>query len=108
MPVCMIYVIFKDQAQARNISQILVQERLVACANIFPAHESLYWWDGAVQNTAENAVIYKTRFDNFAAVRAKILELHSYECPCIVALPIEQGHEDFLKWVDNMSSRVRE
>lgn len=72
----------------------------MACANIFPAHQSLYWWEGAVQSASETAVIYKTRAENFEAVKDKILSLHPYECPCIIALPIEKGHAGFLEWIE--------
>ncbi len=99
MEICLIYATYKDVAQARDISKALVEARLVACANILPAHESLFWWDGAVQNAPEVAVICKTRAENFAAVEARIKELHSYDCPCIVALPIEAGHKPFLEWI---------
>ena len=107
MSAILIYATYKDVAQARDISKALVEARLVACANILPAHESLYWWDGAVQNAFEVAVIYKTRAENFAAVEAKIKELHSYDCPCIVALPIGQGYKPFLDWImDNSKESV--
>ena len=99
MDIYLLYVTYKDRQQAQEISKILVEARLVACANIFPAHESLYWWDGAVQNATETAVLYKTRAENFAAVEAKIKAFHSYECPCIVALPIEKGYKPFLDWI---------
>lgn len=100
MSALMIYITYPNAKQARDISKVLVERRLVACANIFPAHESLFWWDGAVQSSAERAVIYKTTDDKFDAVRDAVLELHGYECPCIVALPIEKGHEPFMRWIE--------
>lgn len=99
METLFIYVAYKDEAQAQEISSTLVGERLVACANIFPAHRSLYWWDGSVQSASEIAVVYKTVSANFEAVRDRIVQIHSYTCPCIVALPIEMGHLPFLQWI---------
>lgn len=100
METLIIYVTYKDEAQAQEISSVLVESRLVACANMFPAHRSLYWWDGGVQSASEVAVIYKTVAENFDRVREVILDRHSYECPCIVGLPIEKGHFPFLQWIE--------
>lgn len=105
MAFILVYVTYKDQEQARDVSKVLVGDRLVACANILPAHESLYWWDGAVQNASEVAVIYKTRAETFDAVADKIRALHSYECPCIVALPIDAGYAPFLQWITEQTHR---
>lgn len=96
----MIYVTYPTDECAREISRALLEGRLVACANIFPAHESLYWWEGKVQSAAETAVIYKTTNDEFEALQDKIAELHPYDCPCIVALPIENGYAPFLQWIE--------
>lgn len=96
----LIYVTYPDLAFARDISHTLIESYLAACANIFPAHESVYHWEGKVQSACEIAVIYKTANDKFDALRDKILELHPYDCPCIVALPIEKGHEAFLQWIE--------
>lgn len=95
-----LYVTYPNLPLARDVSRILIESRLAACANIFPVHESLYWWEGQVQSAPEIAVIYKTANDKFEALRDKILELHPYDCPCIVALPIEKGHDAFLQWIE--------
>lgn len=99
MQILMIYVTYPALEMAREVSRILVEERLVACANIFPAHESLYHWDGAVQSENEVAVIYKTAQTRYAPLQARILALHPYECPCIAAMPIEKTHDDFARWI---------
>lgn len=96
----MIYVTYPFLDLARDVSRALIESRLVACANIFPAHESLYHWEGKVQSDTEIAVIYKATSDKFNAIRDKILELHTYDCPCIVVLPIEKGHDAFLQWIE--------
>ena len=95
----MIYATYASAEEAQKISKTLVEERLVACANIMPGHQSLYWWEGKVEEGQEVAVIYKTRAERFDEVKERILALHSYDVPCIVSWPIEQGHEAFLDWI---------
>ncbi len=72
----------------------------MACANIMAPHQSVYWWDGKVEQGEEVAVIFKTREDLFEAVKDKIVELHSYDCPCVVAWPVTKGHAPYLEWVE--------
>ncbi|MCF8496455.1 MAG: divalent-cation tolerance protein CutA [Alphaproteobacteria bacterium] len=85
--------------EAEFISGALLEKNLVACANIFPAHKAVFRWNGALQTAQETAVFFKTRAELFPALEAEIRRIHSYECPCIVALPIETGHAPFLEWV---------
>lgn len=95
----LIYVTYPSEEAAREISKALLEVRLVACANIFPAHRALYWWEGEIADEAEVAVIYKTRRDRFEAVEAAIKERHPYDVPCIVSVPVEKAQQDFMGWV---------
>lgn len=99
MNALLVYATFESAGQAREIARHVVEARLAACANIFEAHESLYWWDGAVQNAFETAAIFKTTTERFENLKAEIIRLHSYDCPCVVALSIAGGHEAFLQWI---------
>ena len=94
-----IYTTYPNKDEARKVSEALIDARLVACANILAGHESLYRWDGAVQNETEVAVIYKTRDELFPEVEKIIKSLHSYDVPCVVAWEASLGHEPFLQWV---------
>ena len=94
-----VYVTYPSHEDAQRVSRAVIEARLAACANVFSAHQSLYWWDGAVQEDGEVAVIYKTTEAGFAALKDKIIALHPYDVPCIVAVPIEKGHQPFLDWV---------
>ncbi len=94
-----VYITCKDATEGQKIASGVVSERLAACANVMAPHQSFYWWDGSIQTGQEVAVILKTREDLFDRLKARILELHSYDTPCIVALPIENGHAPFLKWI---------
>jgi len=94
-----VYVTAKDKDEALSIGRALVTERLAACVNILDGLHSLYWWEGAVQEAREAAFIAKTRSELLPRVIARVKELHSYEVPCVVALPVLGGNPDFLDWV---------
>ena len=95
----LIYVTAPDREAALAIARNLVESRLVACANVFGGATSLYWWQGKVHEEAEAVLVAKTRSDAVAAVVDKVKEIHSYSCPCVVALPIVGGNQEFLDWI---------
>jgi periplasmic divalent cation tolerance protein len=95
-----VYTTFPDLALAQQVAQTIVRERLAACANILPAMQSYYWWEGKVDSAQEVVLIAKTRKELFEPLRARIQSLHPYSCPCIIALPIELGHAPFLNWIE--------
>lgn len=96
---CTLYVTVPDKAEAVALSRTLLQEKLVACANISGAMLSLYPWDGKICEDNERAILLKTRKDMADKVTARIQELHSYDTPCIVQWDITGGSEEYLKWV---------
>ena len=100
MPQHLVYVTAASNDEARVIAKTIVTERLAACANILAAMESVYWWDGAVQSEPEVSFILKTKSELLEPLIARIKALHSYDCPCVVALPIAAGNLDFLNWID--------
>lgn len=94
-----IFVTAKDEAQANRIAEKLVQDRLVACANIVPGIQSVFWWDGKVDRAQEVLLILKSRRRHFHAIAKTVHALHSYDCPEVIALPIVEGNKDYLKWM---------
>ncbi len=105
----LVYVTYPSVEEAQTVSRSLIESRLAACANILPAHQSMYWWDGEIQESAEVAVIYKTKPAVFDRFKDHCEELHSNEVPCIVALPIHDGHKPFLAWIaEQTGEEVRE
>ena len=94
-----VYITTKDEEEARNIGKALVEEKLAACVNIHPV-KSIYRWEGKIQEEGETAMFVKTKAGLVNEVISRVKELHSYEVPCIVSLPIEQGYPDFLKWIE--------
>jgi periplasmic divalent cation tolerance protein len=94
-----LYITASSVDEAELIGRTLVAERLVACANLVPGVRSFYQWDGKVQDGEEVLVLCKTRTDLAEGAIARVKALHSYDCPCIVALPIETGNPDYLDWI---------
>ncbi len=95
----LVYMTAGDENEARRIGHALIEARLAACVNVIPGMRSLYRWQGEVQDDREVVIIAKTRESLVDALIAKVKELHSYDCPCIVALPIHAGNPAFLDWI---------
>lgn len=96
----LVYITCKDADEARTIGRAIVDERLAACANIIDGMNSFYWWDGAVQSEREAVLIVKTKESLVPELTARVKALHSYKVPCVVALPIVGGNQDFLDWIE--------
>ena len=96
-----VYVTAKNQTEAQKIARALIQKKLIACANIFPSIVSCYEWKGQYTEEKETILMLKTRQDLFIKIKKTILQNHSYECPCIVFIPISKGSAPFLSWVDS-------
>lgn len=94
-----IYVTAKDADEAKVLARTVVEERLAACANVLGSIQSIYWWDGRLCEDEEVALVLKTSNDRKFELVARLRELHSYETPCIVCLPITDGNPDFLQWI---------
>ena len=99
MNAAMIYITVGSRDEALAIARTVVEERLAACANVLSGATSVYWWEGAVQEDGEVPMILKTREDLVEPLVERVRELHSYDCPCVVALSIAAGNPDFLSWI---------
>ena len=87
------------EAKAAEIGRALVEERLAACVNVVPAVRSIYRWEGRVEQAQEVLLVIKTRAQAFEALRLRVLSLHPYQCPEIIALPVVAGHPAYLEWL---------
>ena len=101
----LIYMTMETEADAERIGRALVSERLAACINIVAGMRSMYWWDGAVQQSSETILIAKTRKSLVDRLTERVRELHAYDCPCIVSLAIDGGNPVFLDWIDAETAR---
>jgi len=87
--------------EARAIGRALVESRLAAAVNVIPGAQSVFWWEGAVCEAEEAALWIKTKTVLVDKVVNKVRSMHSYDSPCIVALPVEGGHAEYLDWIEN-------
>ena len=99
--VAAIYSTFDNIEDARRIATTLVEEQLVACVNIIPKIESIYRWKGKIENTEEIAIIAKTTDANVKKTITRIKQLHNYEVPDIIVLPIIGGLKEYLDYITN-------
>jgi periplasmic divalent cation tolerance protein len=101
-----VYVTCGNRTEAINVGKAVVESRLAACANIINGMESVYWWNDQLQVEKETILIMKSRRDLFVELTEKVKSVHSYEVPCVVALPIEQGNQDYLEWLRTETKKL--
>ncbi len=95
----MVFVTTKDKAEAEKISQALLEEKIIACANIINPVSSCFHWLGKIDTSEECLVIMKSRASLFAELDDRVRALHSYEVPEVLALPIIEGSDAYLAWM---------
>jgi periplasmic divalent cation tolerance protein len=100
MQVYFVYITARDQSEALVIGRTLVEERLAACINILPAMTSVYWWQGELEQSSEAVLIAKTKQHLVPELVDRVKRLHSYACPCVVAWPLQAGHQPYLDWIE--------
>lgn len=93
------YITVESREEAAAIARTLVEERLAAGANVFAGARSVYRWQGRIEEAEEIVVIAKTRDDLLQSLTDRVRALHSYECPCVVGLPVTGGNPDYLDWI---------
>ena len=94
----LVYITCAGLDEARQIGRALVEEHLAACVNL-RAHETIYRWQGAVEQGPEAALLAKTTRAAYPALEARVRALHSYTLPCIVAWTLAEGLPDYLDWI---------
>ena len=99
MKLNLIYITTKNKDEARRIGKELLKLRLAACVNIIDNINSLYWWEGKIQDDNEVILIAKTKESLVKELIEKVKSLHSYSCPCIISLPILDGNKAYLEWL---------
>ena len=96
---CLVYITTETMEDAQRIGRMLVSNRLAACVNILGRIQSMYRWEGDIQEDSEVALIAKTTELMVPRLTEKVKELHTFDCPCVVALPVVGGNEAFLDWI---------
>lgn len=93
-----------NKREAKRIGQALLDERLIACANILDNIDSFFWWLGKKEKASECLILAKTRRSLLKRVVKAVRALHSYEVPEIIAVPIIEGHRPYLDWIKEVTS----
>ena len=97
---CIIKTTFSSKKDAKNLAKLLLEKKLVACAQIEEI-ESLYFWEGKIADEREFSLSLKTKSSNYSKIEKIILANHSYKIPQIIQVPIWDGFEDYLGWIEN-------
>lgn len=98
-PVNLVYMTAGSKDEALSIGKTLVAEKLAACVNVIDQMNSVFEWEGEVQHDTEVILIAKTAESRVPELVEKVKAEHSYDCPCIVCLPVSNGNPDFLEWI---------
>ena len=102
----LVYMTAPSEDEAVSLARMLVAERLAACVNILGEIRSFFRWEGEVCDEGEIAFIAKTTSDRLNQLIVRVTAAHSYDCPCVVALPITGGHDEFLTWIGTETATV--
>jgi len=98
MDLHLVYITAKDEKEAKKIAKKMVKDDLAVCVNM---HESfsIYKWEGELKEEPEYTLFAKVRGSRLQELTETVKKMHSYECPCIISLPIEGGNKDYLDWL---------
>ena len=96
-----VFITTANKKEAERISRVLLDARLIACANIIGGVDSRFWWKGKKEKAREFLLIAKTRKSSFSKLVKAVRKNHSYEVPEIIAMPIISGHKPYLDWIAN-------
>lgn len=93
---------FKTKTEAKKVCKTLVNEGLIACANIMAPMQSIYRWQKKLETTKEVPVFLKTTVKKVSMLKKRFAELHSYDVPCLMIMDVKDGLADYLKWVSKI------
>ena len=101
---CWVYMTVGSFEEAKSIGQILVGQNLAACVNLLENMTSIYNWEDKIEESQEVIMIAKTRKTLMPKLIETVNSLHSYDCPCILQLPIQAGNPNFLSWIKSQTA----
>ena len=101
---CWVYMTAGSVEEAKSIGKILVGQNLAACVNLLENMTSIYKWEEKLEESQEVIMIAKTRKTLMPKLIETVNTLHSYDCPCILELPIQGGNPDFLSWIESQTA----
>ena len=99
MSAVMVYITAGDKQEAEKVGKALIESKTAACVNILEGMQSMFWWNGGVEKDNEVVVIAKTKVGLVSELTEAVKSVHSYDCPCVVAIPVIDGNPEFLQWI---------
>jgi len=99
MSAVLVYMTASDKQEAEKVGQALIEARLAACVNVIDSMQSMFFWQGSVQKENEAVLIAKTKVGLVSELTRKVQSVHSYDCPCVIAVPVIDGNPEFLQWI---------
>lgn len=99
MELVLAYITAKDKAEASLLSEMILKNRLAACVNKIEGIQSAYWWENKIEKSEEILLIVKTRESLKEALVETVKKYHSYDCPCVLFLPVQGGNQPYLHWL---------
>ena len=100
MPYCLVYIVCANLRESEKIGAQMVEEGFAACANILPEITSIFIWSGTTKNETESLLLLKTKDKLFQRLTRRVTEIHSYDVPAIIKIPIEIGNKSFENFLD--------
>ena len=97
---CLIYVTVKNEKEGQYIAKLAIENNIAACGNLLPKMKSIYKWKNKLEIENESVLILKTTNQKYKDLEGLILKNHSYETPCVIKLPIQDGNKNFLHWIN--------
>ncbi len=91
-----------SKREAQRIAQVLLEKRLIACANIYGPVESHFWWQGKIEKAKEFLVLMKSHQSLFSKLSQAVKKIHGYDVPEILGVPIVEGFQPYLQWLDSV------
>ncbi|HID47587.1 MAG TPA: divalent-cation tolerance protein CutA [Methanothermococcus okinawensis] len=105
MEYIVVFITVPNVEVGEKIGHTLIKEKLAVCINITSEVKSIYFWKGNIEEDREHLLVVKTRRDRFESLEKKIKEIHPYEVPEIIALPVILGSKDYLNWIEETLNR---
>ncbi len=99
-----IFITTATAEEAQRIAQVLLKQRKAACVNIIPRVSSFFWWQGSIDSAQESLLVVKSSASLLSDIITLVKEIHSYDTPEIIALPIMGGNQDYLEWIEESVS----
>lgn len=90
----------ESEEEAEELGRMLVKDKLAACTNIVSGVKSIYRWEGKLEESEESLLIIKTTEENLQELKEKVVDIHSYETPELIAVSIDDGLKDYLDWLE--------